>query len=725
MRKTALNLLLALSCAGTAFGTAARIWVTETTQDFSAGVAHGVSGAPSGGLELSRATERIAGLSEATIFCAAEEPSGALDFGTGDEGKIFRQEKGKEAKLLATLPEKEVTALLLGEDGALYAGTSPHGKVYRIENGKASVYFEPGTQYVWALAFDRKNALYVATGVPAKIFRVVGPGKGEPLFDPQDEHVRCLALDRRGRLWAGTAGKGLLIRLEPDGKAVTVYDSQKAEISALALSGNGGLWAAAVSARTAPSAASEPSRGGAAAAPKEKKPEPSPGGGQPEPTATVTVTVSPSLAPPSPPSAARGAESSELVEVAPDDTTSLVWSSGDDLIYGLLDDEKQGGLFLATGPRGRLYFTSHREVGLSESFDEKRVVAVLPDAAVTDSPAGAYRLVPSSKGEFVSAVKDTGRVSRFGAFRFEAEVPSGARLRFSFRSGNSALPDSTWSAWNAPPEPGGAMTVSAPPARYLQWKAVLEASRGGASPSLRRVECAYQNRNSEPVVETLLAVATNPPDTVSASPSSAPEAPDIETIFTGLEEKPGAASPARARKKGLLTLSWKATDPEGDDLIYDVDFRPQASESWVTLRRGWKFPSLTFDSTLLPDGRYEFRVTASDRPSNPEDPRTGVKVSDPVLIDNTPPSIEIGRVSAGGKGPEVHVRVTDASSPLAQVEWSVNAGAWTRAAADDGMTDSPTESYTILLRPENRGAYLLIRATDAAGNAASKSLAVP
>ena len=72
----------------------------------------------------------------------------------------------------------------------LYAGTAPDGKVYRIERKaktdskqdrekgsphlkwSSSVYFDPGTKYIWDLALDNAGNLFVATGDNGQIFRV-------------------------------------------------------------------------------------------------------------------------------------------------------------------------------------------------------------------------------------------------------------------------------------------------------------------------------------------------------------------------------------------------------------------------------------------------------------------------------------------------------------------------------------------------------------------------
>jgi hypothetical protein len=100
----------------------------------------------------------------------------------------------------------------------------------------------------------------------------------------------------------------------------------------------------------------------------------------------------------------------------------------------------------------------------------------------------------------------------------------------------------------------------------------------------------------------------------------------------------------------------------------------------------------------------------SDRTVNPDDARSDSALSDPVLIDNTPPAIAV--VSSGREkaGVVLRLKVTDALSALAAVGWSVDAGPWQRATADDGMTDSREES---------------IRAVDTAGNSSSLSIASP
>jgi hypothetical protein len=696
-----------------------KIWTTDSARDFSAGTAHGVSALPDGRLALTREARAIAGLTATKIFAVEMEKSGALLFACGDEGQIFRQEPGKPATAFVTLPESEVTALAIGPDGAVYAGTSPHGKVYRIEKGKPLPYFEPQTEYIWAFAFDR-GALYVATGVPGRIYRVTAPGEGTVFDDAGDEHVRCLLMDAQHRLWAGTSGKGLVIRVGPDGVARTIYDSEKAEISSLAAAPEGQIFAAAVSTKGA-GAPAGPVRPPVPAPPKEKKESApsSPGEGG----ATVTVTATTSLVPPAPPSSGpKGGESSEIVEIGADDAAVPFWRSDDELVHSCRWDGASGGLLVATGPHGRVYLVRKGQASLSASVDEKRVVLATEDVLATDSPASAYRRVPARSGEFFSSIQDTGRTSRFGAFRTDAAVPKGAALTIAFRSGNSSYPDATWTPWTAPVPADSPGKIAAAPGRFLQWKAAFQRSAEG-SPVLSRVECAYQNDNARPQVESV-AVGAPPREAAAAfAPASTDDGSSAGSIFSVSDEKPGSP---RAEGRGYLAVTWKASDPDGDELVADVDFRPAGSpERWVPMRRGVRGNAFGFDSRLLPDGRYLFRVTASDRTGNPDDPRSDSMVSDPVLVDNTPPVISLVSSERGKSGPVLRVKVSDALSPVAAVGWSVDAGPWTRAAADDGMTDSPQESYTISLQPEIRGAYVLIRAVDAAGNTSSLSVPAP
>ncbi len=713
--------LAAALAAASLSASTVRIWVCDTSADFSLGEARGISVTADGALVAGRQLTKVDGISEAVLFGAAAGQGGELYVGTGDSGRILRVSPAGAVETWATLPEQEVTALAVGPDGAVYAGGSPGGKVYRVEKGKAAIYYETKAQYVWALAFSGPR-LYVATGLPGEIHRVSASGQGERLYVTTDAHVRTLFADEIGRVWAGTAGSGLVLRIDKSGRVSTLYDSGKPEITAITADSSGRIWAAAGAADTsAPSAepisvpivatASKPARTGSPTDEEDRsKPE-------------VTVSVStPRLAPAR--GSARSGYSSEIVLFEEGEPPRPVWTGSEEVVFDLARDDAGTGVVAATGPRGKLYAIAPETAALVRTFDEKQVTFLAGGAVGLNASTALYRGKPGAAvGEYVSPVKDTGRTSRFGAFRWEGESPSGSKIQFAFRSGESANPDGTWSEWTAWEEGSRSLTITVPDGRFLQWKVRME-SDASRSARIRRVEAAYRNRNSAPVVDSV--VALEPAQVLARSSSGGTNvfessAPDEKGIFTSLEEPKSEASPRKLFRQGYRTIQWKATDPDGDPMAYEIDFRPAGGSKWMVLRKEVHDSSYSFDSTSLPDGEYVFRVTASDAESNPTDAKSTARDSPPVRLDNTPPVIRETSRSAG----VLEVEVTDGGSPLAEAEYSVDAQKWTRVEARDGLSDSPRETYVIRLPAEARGGYLLVRVTDSARNVATESFTAP
>jgi hypothetical protein len=719
LRRVLLGATASLCLAvASARGSETRIWLSDSASEFSNGEARGVSVTGDGTLALARGLERVAGITEAAIFAAVETRDATLYLGTGDAGKILRI-AGTGAETAATLPEKEVTSLALGPDGTLYAGASPGGKVYRISGGKAETYYETGARYVWALTFAGPS-LYVATGLPGEIHRVSAEGKGERVYAASDPHVKALFLDKQSRLWAGTAGSGLVVRLEGSGTVSTMFDSAKTEISSLTASDDGRVWAAAVSAESA-AGAGEPIS--APVALPTGRPPRSAGREDEEGKAEVSVSVSSVRVAPSRPSG-KGAYSSEVLVFGADEPPRSVWSSSEELVFSLEPAGAKAGVLAATGPNGKLYRITADSWSLDRTIDEKQITVLTGDAIATNSACAVYRLSDGARqGEYVSAVKDTGRTSRFGAFRFEESTPPGSQVDFAFRSGESQVPDAAWSAWSAWAPAAQASKVSAPPGRYLQWK-VRMSSDGKAAPIVRRTEAAYRNRNATPDVESLTAMA--PAEVLARAASGSTnvfetQSPDEKGIFTGLEESKAEGAPRKLLRKGYRTLTWRASDRDGDTLLYELRVRPAGSERWILLRKDLKGSFYAFDTTSLPDGDYVFRLIASDADSNADDPKTASRDSSPVRIDNTPPAIRLLSAASG----KLRFEAADHSSPILEAEYSVDAREWMPVEPEDGLSDSPTETYLVRLEGAPRGAYVLVRVTDAARNVSAASFPAP
>jgi hypothetical protein len=168
-----------------------------------------------------------------------------------------------------------------------------------------------------------------------------------------------------------------------------------------------------------------------------------------------------------------------------------------------------------------------------------------------------------------------------------------------------------------------------------------------------------------------------------------------------------------------MQISWQADDADGDRLLYALDFRGDGETQWKLLRAEMTDNSYTIDGDVLADGRYQFRVTASDRLANPlEQAREAQLVSAPVLIDNTPPVVTADGGRRNGPRFDVNVDAEDKGSVLRRCEYSIDAGPWTPVEAADGVTDSAKERFELRLENLAAGEHLItVRVFDAAGNA--------
>ena len=89
---------------------------------------------------------------------------------------------------------------------------------------------------------------------------------------------------------------------------------------------------------------------------------------------------------------------------------------------------------------------------------------------------------------------------------------------------------------------------------------------------------------------------------------------DRDGIFTTLQPA-GSGGDTRTKqlwKLGQRTLRWRGSDPNGDELRFRIEVRAEAAAAWLPVTDDVDDDHFGFDATVLPDGRYRFRLTASD-----------------------------------------------------------------------------------------------------------------
>jgi len=298
-------------------------------------------------------------------------------------------------------------------------------------------------------------------------------------------------------------------------------------------------------------------------------------------------------------------------------------------------------------------------------------------------------------------------------------LPAGS-VAVSFRTGNTRTPDATWSAWTAP-QTALEGNVAAPAARYIQWK--LTMPKASAEAAIDSMSIAFMNRNVAPEID---AIAVQDPAVIfitSAYPA-APQVveatnPDEYGIFSSIDtprDRTPAEQGKRMFRKGYRTVSWRASDDNGDTLKYSLAFRAKGATNWLRLRDNIDETQINFDTSQLPDGRYELKLTATDAGDNPDAPLTDVKEGVEFLVDNTAPQIAFA--NSGG---DVTVRVSDTASPVGRVEYSVDAAKWIPVTPVDGIADSRDETFR-LDHNTVAGKFVVVRAVDGQYNVATANV---
>ena len=721
-----LLVLIAMLVAVNALAVAPQFWRVTLAEDFLAGELEGFAITSRGELRLSPAMKKIATFTDPFVLSQAAAPNGDRFLGTGNDGKVYRL-RGEELKLLFTAPEPEIYAVAFA-GGALYVGSSPNGKVYRVdpENGKETVLYDPQQAYIWAIEPLAGGDLAVATGVEGKLFRVTAKGEGKVLYDAADTHIRSLAEKSDGTILAGAAGKGRIYQISPGGAAHALFDSPLSEVTAVHVDASGIGWAAAVTnvlPSTAPARQQKPAQ-----QQQQQQQQQSQTQGEAKKEESSTVEVSFSFEESGATAAAPQGGSSEVYKINTDGFVETVRKFDREMVYAI-SAARDGGVLLATGPNGRIYELRDGELALLGAVPEKQVVSISDTPAratlITTTNSGAvYRMENgvATAAEYRSAAKDVERFSRFGNYRIEGRNLDPSSVSISFRSGNTRTPDSTWSAWSAP-QSAAEGNISVPAARYVQWK--LNMPKPSAAAAIDGVTIAFVNRNVAPEIE---AIVVQDPAVVfisSAYPSSQQvvEAtnPDEYGIFTSLDnprERAAADQGKRVFRKGFRTVSWRATDDNGDSLRYTLSFRQKGSDSWLRLRENLEETQINFDTSQLPDGRYELRLTASDATDNPDAPLTDAKDGVEFQVDNRPPAI-----TSTNSGDEVTVRISDEISPVGKVEYSADAEKWIRLTPVDGIADSREETFK-LKKSSIAGKFVVVRAVDGHYNVGTQSITV-
>ncbi|MBV8782501.1 MAG: hypothetical protein JO353_13980, partial [Phycisphaerae bacterium] len=169
------------------------------------------------------------------------------------------------------------------------------------------------------------------------------------------------------------------------------------------------------------------------------------------------------------------------------------------------------------------------------------------------------------------------------------------------------------------------------------------------------------------------------------------------------------------------TITWESSDPNGDALRYTLYFRSGHTAPWILLKDKLTDPTFDWNTKDVADGRYQIKLVASDAAANPVGQgKSASRVSNDVLVNNTPPSIGDIKVTAGKGEAKIAARVTDRWGTVAALAYSADSNDdWQAVLPVDTIADSPDESYDFIAGGLSAGAHQIsVRATDSQGNQA-------
>ncbi|BAM04478.1 Ig-like domain-containing protein [Phycisphaera mikurensis] len=753
------------------------------------GTVYAAGGTASGGAAVVKlvadAWEEVAAFGDAQVFCllaagdellagvsAADGASRVVALGGGEPRTVLELPEDRYVWAMAGTPGRTPLLLATGIEGRVlsvaFEAVAGEGADGAGERPEPVVVLDAAQANVLALAASPGGfPFFAGTDTDGIVYRIDAAEGDDPLaavavFDAAEPEVAALAVHGDGRVYVGTADaeQAKPGRLgDPAGESTgkpqiaddAVGDSNDADLPPIEPGpvelAEGATPAApgAVAPTAAPDAAAA---GGSGDEPAAEEGAPAteeagePGAATPTPAdydalretlkeklasakQTGTLELEGVAAASSTPKASRprtpdqpAAEKKEgnaVYELLPEGSSREVFRETSMVLALALDDAGQR-LLIGTGGEGELHAVDVADGTrtLVRDLDSQQVTALLAGGdgvtVAASSPALAGRLPggrPTGEAVYTSASLDAGRTALFGRIRLDATGPGGTAFGVETRSGATADPEAApWSAWIpagelAAGDPAASLEIPASPARFLQYRLTLaarpDADAAAATPAVESVTLSYAVPNLAPRVTRLTLEAAEP-------------------------EEPGAeADPT-------VSIAWEANDPDEDTLSYDVSWRLEGSDAWLLAAEDLTETTFDWDTRGLGSGRYTVRVAATDAPDNPPgQERTSTRRSDVFLLDNTPPTLE---ASAEEESGELVITGTasDATGTVAGVAFRVGDDAAFRpVAAADLLFDSAEEAFRLPLPglDRSRGHVVTLRAADARGNAAFRSVVVP
>jgi hypothetical protein len=653
----------------------------ETTLD---GAALGPDGNLRGGLGM-----RDLGPDGPEVFWrVVPDGRGGYLVGSGHGGEIHRVDLDGGAELVATLEGTEVFSLQARDDGSLLAGCGPEGGFYLVAaSGEVTPLGSVAGGYVWDIEIrpGDPSEVWLAAGSPAAVYRYrAREDQLEEILSLPAQNALDIHFDGAGDLWVAAQGPGLVYRLDPDRPDALdlVFETEQDEARQFIAGPEGDLFLLAL----------EPEDLGLEAGGN--------GGGNgrngPPPAllALLDQVDGPAI------------DRAALYRLAPDGGVTTHWSGPLDLMIAAWSPARG---WLAAGP-----LTADGDRAVLHALTPPagaHPVASWPGGDVLDlhvDPAGAVLAAQAHPGtlallgedasdrrEAVSPPLDAGRPVRWGRLAWSGDGFD-RDPRWSVRGGNRALPDDSWTDWSAE-WTGDDQAIDLQPCRYLQWRVRFPGA--GSAGRVTAVTVSAWRDNLPPVIDHF---AEERLQQMNFGPMGGRSDNVTQTFRSGLQAEFSQGSvedrlvaPDRvAVGRTVRIFTWAGSDPDGDRVTFDLEFRARGAAAWRPIVTGSPEMLGSWDTSTVTDGSYDLRLTARDGRDNPAHlAAASSRQLGPVTVDNTPPEVKDATFAPEEGGLRIRLEAADRASALAWAVVELPDGSRERLDPVDGICDSRREKW--------------------------------
>jgi len=740
---------------------APKVWRHAAEKDFQAGEFEGTYLSSKGLVTLGPAVEALDPPPSAQAWKQVADAAGNVYVGTWADGRIYRLDPDGKMDLYFDSEDLGLQALAVDEAGALYAGGIPSGNVYRLTAANESqVLATLPEPYIWELVWA-EGQLYAATGPRGRLYRLTAAGEAEVIFEAPDRHLLALTRGPEKRLYVGTYPRGKVYRIDLAGEKPTpasIFEVPDAAVLSLAVDRAENVFVGC--------------------SPKGEVYKVAPSGAGKVVLKTKAQHVFSLVADGEERIYAATGPGGKVYTINPDETTSL-----------LHEVDERYLLHLAWGGAGRFYVTTAGS-GKVQRFQVHRpgqgtYLSPILDAGLVaqwgrlgwwaDLPPGSQITLQTRSGNTAHPDVAWSDWSSESTAAYGTLVESPPARYLQYRARFFAAPDGSPPAlrqvrlFYLPHNQAPVLTLQEPVASQvvsgqfnLRWSAkdpdndtltyeVFYSADGGKTWTQLKEE-KEQAKEEKPKAEEKETTPSEAPKTGEGEPKDT----GANDHDTATEESPTPTEEASEEKKTPAEETGPAVrpqplaeenrpetleEPPGEEPVEEMEEEgkeegeaegkeakpPPAAEGPMTKT------NFQWDTTKVADGWYRIKVLATDRTSNPRDAETDEEISEPFLVDNTPPVILLNVGEEAIVAPEA-VTINDATTRVASGEFRFDEGEWIAAAAADGIFDSPYEDLLIDLSrwPEEKEGEaaatkdhtLEIRVRDAVGNEASVKVKV-